>query len=155
MAISSDLSIAIVLRSIFNFDFKEQGDKISMAYSSAIFPLHSTHWPKPLPSARSEFTYTYDWLISVDGKYAIFCSHDRSLTSQDPITISRIRNYPIFEVDRVKAICIAGEPLNCHTFCALHPHKPQLIFTAGGAVWLVDFEECTCFNLLSLHPIGD
>ncbi len=152
MAISSDLSTIIVLRTAFAFDIGLAIDNLPMKYTSATFPLYSSKWSESRPFF--DYTVSYEWLISFDNQFVLYHSFDRSPRTNEPsepLKIFRIAYKVNIEVDQINTINIDelrfnGKNYNDDFFWALHPRKPQFIFSAYGAVWLADFEGGAYFE---------
>jgi hypothetical protein len=153
MAVSRDLSIAIVLRTVFAFDMRLARNDLPLKYSSATFSLHSPRWSHNLPFFQ--FTFSYEWLLSHDNRFVLYHSYDRSPTlhgQQESLISFRINHDEKLKLDQVNTINIHGIGLHRRDFTddffwALHPHRPQFIFNLCGAIWLAGFEGGAYFQV--------
>lgn len=147
MLISKDLSAAIVLRTVFDFELEAKTKTI--AYRSALISLQSSNW-----SQSQDFfgyTYSYDWLISSDSRFIVYNSLDRSpYSDSEPLAIFRITRGINLEIECVRRVTGLKANHFDYTFCALHPWGSQFICTSAGSVWLTDLESRMCSFCLSL-----
>jgi hypothetical protein len=148
MSISKDLSTIIVLRTVLHFDLGSM--KTPMPYCSAVVPLKTSNWSPTQPFFT--FNFSYDWLISFDSTYIVYHSFDRSYNADSrPIRVFRISTHPDLVIRDVSTIHPLGANPAEVVLCALHPHRPILIFTAETAIWRACLEggKLSMFDLIS------
>ncbi|KAM3080224.1 hypothetical protein ACMFMF_003633 [Clarireedia jacksonii] len=132
VSISKDLSIIIVLRTVFKFDLGTIKDPVP--YRSIVVPLQTSNWSPTQPYFT--YAFSYDWLISFDSKYIVYQSFDRGL-NPDPqrIRIFRITTQTDFGIHDVCTVHLPGVDPAYLVLCVLHPQRPFLIFAANEAIW--------------------
>ncbi|KAL2064194.1 hypothetical protein VTL71DRAFT_4688 [Oculimacula yallundae] len=142
MIISNDLSSIIMLRTLFRFDGDRLGN--NMDYNSQVFTLSSPNWMTPSLSVPPlEFTYSYEWLLSADCRFAVFQGPDRSLAKRhEPIVLFRITNKADsgIQLREVKSLRIFADCFSIHIPLAIHPEESRLIFVTSKTVWVTDLE---------------